>query len=143
MKTWILTAVLLVGFNVFAQHGGRGDRQRLTAEQRTELQVKKLTLELDLNDSQKANVQKLFLDKNKKVETAMAERKQNREAGQKLTNDQKFEIKSKMLDEQITTKAEMKKILTKDQYEKWGKMRAKKKGKFEKRSKKYQKGNKR
>lgn len=142
MKTWILAAVLFVGVNVFAQQG-RGDRQKLTAEQRTELQVKKMTLELDLNDSQKADIKKLLLDRNKKTETARIQHKQNREAGQRLTDDQKFEMKNQMLDNQIAMKAEMKKILTKEQFEKWENMKKERKGKFEKRHRKHKKINKR
>ena len=51
MRTWILAAIMLVGLSAAAQPGDR-QRERLTPEQRVELQVKRMTLELDLNDKQ-------------------------------------------------------------------------------------------
>ncbi|MEE1899242.1 hypothetical protein V1389_12885 [Flavobacterium rakeshii] len=133
MKTWILAAVLCVSTSVFAQPG-RGEhhekREKLTVEQRTELQVKKMTLELDLTDKQKADIQKLVLDRNKKAETEMAKHKADREAGKAPTKDERFAMQSKKLDEQIAMKAEMKKVLNDEQFEKWQKMHEKRKDNF-------------
>ncbi|WP_330443507.1 hypothetical protein [Flavobacterium sp. C4GT6] len=142
MKTWILVAVLCVSTGVFAQPGRgkhHGEREKLTAEQRTELQVKKMTLELDLTDKQKADIQKLVLNRNKNAETEMAKRKADREAGKVPTKDERFAMQSKKLDEQIAMKAEMKKVLNDEQFEKWQKMHEKRKDNFKGQRKNFKK----
>ncbi|MFL9844839.1 hypothetical protein [Flavobacterium rhizosphaerae] len=132
MKKWILVMAMLVCIGATAQQGKRrynGEHpqrdksERLTAEQRTELQVKKLTLTLDLTDAQQKEIKKLMLDRSKKREAAIAAFKAGREAGKKPSKDERFERKSHRLDEQIAMKREMKKILDAAQYEKFTKMR--------------------
>lgn len=124
MKTWILAVVLAIGINAGAQERKqRHEHVKMNPEQRTELQVKQMTLALDLSDKQMADIKTLMLDRNKKTEDFRIKRKTDKEAGKKLTGDEKFQLKSKMLDNRITMKREMKKILTEGQYEKWEKMK--------------------
>lgn len=118
MKKLILITALALSTLTFAQEK-RAKKERLTPEQQTELQVKKMTLDLDLNAKQQKEVKTILLEKAKKREAKMAEFKANRTKGQKPTAEEKFEMKNKMLDEQIEMKAEMKKILTKEQFTKW------------------------
>ncbi len=140
MKKLIVTAVLLVGFLTFAQEKGvqKGDRkakmenrESMTPEQQAEIQTKRMTLDLDLNTKQQADVKKIVLEQAKKREAKKAEWKANKEAGKSLTKDEKFAMKNQMLDEQIATKAEMKKILTADQYAKWETKQANRKDKMQ------------
>lgn len=114
MKMWILAAVIMFGLTVSAQE----KKERLSTEQRTELQTKKMALALDLTDKQQTEVKKLLLDRSKKMEAGKKDFKANREAGKKLTADERFAMKSKMLDERIAMKKEFKKILTPEQFEK-------------------------
>lgn len=118
MKKLILITALALSTLTFAQEK-RAKKERLTPEQQTELQVKKMTLDLDLNAKQQKEVKTILLEKAKKREAKMAEFKANRAKGQKPTAEEKFEMKSKMLDEQIEMKATMKKTLTADQFNKW------------------------
>lgn len=118
MKKLILAAVLVVSTLTFAQERGRKG-EKLTPEQQTELQVKKMTLELDLDAKQQKEVKAILLENAKKREAKMTEMKAKRENGEKPSADEKFAMKNKMLDNQIEHKAQMKKILKPEQFQKW------------------------
>lgn len=97
----------------------RNGMDQFTLEQRSELQVKKLTLELDLNESQQKEMKAFIADKNTKMEAHKTAMKAMKEKGTKPTSDERFAMKSKMLDEQIAAKKRMQKILNEKQFEKW------------------------
>lgn len=134
MKKLIIAALLVVGMTSFAQDKkemGRHDRaemEKFTPEQRNQLMLKKMTLELDLNVSQQKEMGKIIAEKNAKREARMMEMKANKETGKKLTPDELFARKNKMLDEQIAMKDRMKKILNPEQLKKWDEMKAHKHG---------------
>lgn len=100
----------------------RGDREKLTPQQRAELKAKHLTLALDLTDKQQKDIQKLVLDRELKKKEAHDKLKADREAGKVPTADERFAMKSQMLDEQIAMKREIKKILSPEQFTKFEKM---------------------
>ena len=113
----------MAGMTIMAQprdnkHHGNGMEQ-FTPEQRSELQVKKLTLELDLTESQQKEIKAFIADKNTKMEAHRTAMKAMKEKGTKPTSDERFAMKSKMLDEQIAAKKRMQKILNEKQFEKW------------------------
>lgn len=118
MKKLILAIALVATTLTFAQDRKQG-REKLTPEQQTELQVKKMTLELDLDAKQQKEIKAILLEQAKKREAKMAEMKAKREKGEKPSADEKFEMKNKMLDNQIENKAQMKKILKPEQFAKW------------------------
>ena len=118
MKKLILAIALVATTLTFAQdRKARGEK--LTPEQQTELQVKRMTLELDLDEKQQKEIKTILLEQAKKREAKMAEMKAKREKGEKPSADEKFEMKNKMLDNQIENKAQMKKILKPEQFAKW------------------------
>lgn len=94
--------------------------EKFTPEQRQELMLKKMTLELDLNASQQKDMSKIIGEQASKREAFMKNRKAKTE---KPTSEEMFAMKSKMLDEQIAMKARMKKMLTEEQFSKWEKMK--------------------
>lgn len=118
MKKLLIAIVMLGTLTTFAQDR-KMDQDKLTPEQRVELQVKKMILDLDLNDKQQKDIKKLLTEQSKKREEAKAKREATKKAGTKPTSDERFAMKSKMMDEQIAFKAEMKKILSEKQMEKW------------------------
>ena len=118
MKKMILAIALVATTLTFAQDRKQG-REKLTPEQQTELQVKKMTLDLDLDAKQQKEIKTILLEQAKKREAKMAEMKAKREKGEKPSADEKFEMKNKMLDNQIEMKAKMKKILKPEQFAKW------------------------
>lgn len=108
---------------IFAQERNRrqqgNDMEQFTPEQRSQLQLKKMTLNLDLNESQQREIKAFIADKNTKMEAHKTAMKAMKEKGTKPTNDERFDMKMKMLDEQIATKKRMEKILSPKQFEKW------------------------
>jgi protein CpxP len=148
MKTWILALVMMVGIAVNAQPGERRHEgrkhsrehvERFTPEQRAELQVKKMTLALDLTEKQQKDIKAFLTDRNNEREKIMAERKANREAGKKPTSDERFVMKSKMLDDKIATKAFFKKTLDAKQLARLDEMKSEKREKITKGDKKFKK----
>lgn len=137
MKIWILATVMMMGVAVTAQEK-RERQEPMKPEQRAELRVKQMDLSLDLNEKQEKELQKLFAEKAKQSDQVKAQRKAARavEADKPLSADQRFEAKKKGLDERIAMKAEVKKILTTDQFTKWEAMKKERGGKITKSDKK-------
>ena len=134
MKKLIIVALLVVGITAFAQNRkemeNRPDRSKMekfSPEQRTQLMIKKLTLELDLNAKQQEQVKQIMAEQGLKREAMRAERKTKREELQKRNADEQFAMKNKMLDEQIAMKNKLKEILTPEQMTKWENMKEKRK----------------
>ena len=149
MKKLIIAALLVVGISAFAQDrkdmGNRPDRPemgKISPEQRTELMVKKLTLELDLNAKQQEQIKQIIAEQGAKREAMRAERMAKKEDEKKRNSDERFAIKNKMLDEQIAMKDKMKKILSPEQFEKWNSLKDKRQEKFQDRrqGKEHQEG---
>jgi hypothetical protein len=119
MKRLIIIALLVVGTTGIAQEAGRkhhGNKmEQFTPEQQSQLMLKKMTLELDLNDLQQKEMSSIISDKIAQKEKM----KVQQEKGVRPTNDERFAMHMKMLDEQIATKKRVEKILNAKQYEKW------------------------
>ena len=131
MKKLILAIALVMTTLTFAQDRKQG-REKLTPEQQTELQVKKMTLELDLDEKQQKEIKTILVEQSKKRETKLAEMKAKKEKGEKPTADERFAMKNEMLDNQIAMKARMKKILKPEQFTKWEEKQADRKERIEK-----------
>ena len=123
MKKLFIIALLMVGTIIIAQERNRkhqgNEMEQFTPEQKSQLMLKKMTLELDLNDSQQKEMSTIISDNVAKKEAHKAEMKAMKEKGVKPTNDERFAMHMKMLDEQIATKKRMEKILNAKQFEKW------------------------
>ena len=128
MKKVIFIALLLVSTLTFAQQRGSGkmgknapmnQSESFTPEQQTELQVKRMTLHLDLTTKQQEEIKKIVLENSKKQAAKRAEMQAKRADGKTPTSDERFQMQNQRLDNQIAMKTELKKILTKEQMEKW------------------------
>lgn len=118
MKRIFLTLLATgITFISFAQEAKKDEK--MTIEQRNELQLKKMTIDLDLNEKQQKEISKIIADESQKREAKRAEFKTNKEAYKKLSAQERFEMKSKMLDEQKDKKDKMRKILNEKQFDKW------------------------
>lgn len=126
MKKLIVTAVLLIGLSTYAQEPAKNPRreklEQMTPQQKNELRLKKLTLELSLNASQQKEMGKIIAYNETKREGFKKERLAKKEAGTKITKDELFAMRTTLLDEKIVTKERVKKILDANQFEKWEKM---------------------
>ena len=132
MKKIMLMLLLVVGMTTFAQEK-RTQKEKLTSEQHVELQVKKMKLDLNLNDKQSVEVKKVVAQQVKRREAKRAEHEAKKDDGTKPTSNEIFEMRNEMLDEQIAIKNEMKKILNAEQFVKWEKIQAERKDKMKNR----------
>ena len=128
MKKVIVLMMLMAGVTAMAQRGEkghRGDFKDMSAEQMATLQTKKMTLSLDLTEAQQAKIQALHLKNAQLRKAKMEERKakMEKEEGAKPSSDERYAMKKERLDEAIAQKAELKKILTNEQYSKWQEMK--------------------
>lgn len=83
-----------------------------------------MTLALDLTEVQQKQIQTLNLENAKTRESSMEKRKSIKENGEskKPTPEERYAMKNERLDRMIAQKAEMKDILSTEQYGKWEKM---------------------
>lgn len=128
MKKLALIVLLVVGLSTYAQEGKKqerqgADRERLSPEQRNQLQLKKMTLELNLNESQQKEIAKILEEQSAKRQAEMAAFKANKDKGVKPTAEERFAMKNKKLDEAIALKAKVQKVLTPEQFKKWEDMK--------------------
>jgi hypothetical protein len=128
MKKLALIVLLVVGLSTYAQEGKKqerqgADRERLSPEQRNQLQLKKMTLELNLNESQQKEIAKILEEQSAKRQAEMATFKANKDKGVKPTAEERFAMKNKKLDEAIALKAKVQKVLTPEQFKKWEDMK--------------------
>lgn len=127
MKNIILIAVAFIGLQVVAQgqknRDGHQKMMNLSAEEIATLQTKKMTLILDLDASQQNEIKSINFENATKRKAMMAERKAKKESGEakKPSQEERYAMANAKLDHMIATKAKMKKILNKEQFEKWEK----------------------
>ena len=120
MKKTIALAVLLLSFSMITQAQEKHNREKgknLTVEQKTILEVKKMTLNLDLTDNQQNQIRPL-LAKKMADRTKMKESRENQKENSKINH---FQIQNERLDKMIAFKREMKRILNAKQFEKFEK----------------------
>lgn len=135
MKKLVVLIALLAGITAIAQkperhRGDRSNMKDMTPEQIATLQTKQMTLALDLTDAQQKEIYSLNLENALKRSEKKKEMKARKDSGEtkKLTSEERYAMKTAMLDHQIAQKEMMKKILNKEQYEKWEKMKKNREG---------------
>jgi protein CpxP len=133
MKKVILLGLLMIGFiglaqNEIRENRHRGNLEELSPEQIATLQTKRMTLALDLSEAQQKQLQKINLDQATSRKVKMEERKSKKEAGEmtKPSSDERYAMQTEKMDKLISHKAQMKELLSKEQYEKWENMQHRK-----------------
>ena len=123
MKKLFIALMLFAGIASFAQEAApkptSQHKEKLTPEQRSEKQLKKLTSELNLDANQQTKVKQLLADRNAKAEKFKEERKARKASNVKPTAAEKEAFKKQMIAERDENDAKMKAILNADQYNKW------------------------
>ena len=132
MKQVLMIVLLVVSGTLVAQPPGPGKdgprkhkhekMEQLSPQQKAELKTKEMTLHLDLNAAQQAEIMKLNLEMATKREQNKPKMK---EKGDPTAND-RFERANSRLDDKIATKKRLKSILTKEQFEKFEKAHSRK-----------------
>lgn len=123
MNKLFLIVLLVVGCNSFAQEtkleNKRSEMEKLSPAQRDELHLKKMTLDLGLNEKQQKEMREIITAQSAKRTAAMADRKANQDKGIKPTPDQRFAMANQKLDDEIAVKERVKKILSPEQFNTW------------------------
>ncbi|UAM96945.1 hypothetical protein K8354_11490 [Polaribacter litorisediminis] len=119
----ILVFIFVCTLTTQAQKKRRDNRPQLSVKQQTELAVKQMTLALDLSEKQQDQVAPLIQAQVAAKKEAMTKRKAMQESNTKPSSDEIYEMRSKMLDNQIAFKNKMKDILNKEQFEQFQKMK--------------------
>ena len=122
MKRAILIVMCFMGLSAIAQRGENSHRDTfkdLTPEQMATLQTKRMTLALDLDEKQQSKIKAINLEQAQSRKAKMEERKAARESGEskKPTAEERFAMQNERLDKMIAHKAEMKSILSDEQYQ--------------------------
>ena len=130
MKKLVLIVIALVTMHITAQESEHKKNERqerhekfkdFTPEQIAELQTKKMTLRLDLTEAQQRDIEKIHLANAKERQAKQRELKLKREKNndQKLLKDERFNLMNQRLDKHISNKKEIKRILSREQFEKF------------------------
>jgi len=127
MKKLVIAILVIAAISVSAQNhnmkGKRGDMKDLTPEQTATLQTKKMTLALDLNESQQSKIKYILTEDAKTRKSKMEAYKASKDEGEKVMSaDEKYARQNERLDHQIARKKEMKSFLTPEQFQKYEKM---------------------
>ena len=95
--------------------------QNMTAEQLATLKTKRMTLDLNLNESQSQEIYNLNLKAAQDKKAKFEERKgsQGEEKRKELTEKEHFDLMNNRLDNQIAHKQRMQRILNEDQFKRW------------------------
>ncbi len=135
MKKLVLIALAFMALQVTAQEHKRGHKKEhrkehakmlkdLSAEEMATLKTKKMTLHLDLTESQQKEIYEMNLASAKERKVKMEARKKMKEGNEDrktLSKDEKYKMMNDHLDQKIAQKKQLKSILTKEQYEKFEK----------------------
>ncbi|RXG27355.1 hypothetical protein [Leeuwenhoekiella marinoflava] len=138
MKNLIVIVALFVSVTALAQQGNRGQRFKkmmdATPEEMAEMQTKRLTLALVLDDKQQKDIYGLELvaAKERKVNWEQRAAKMKARAGEKPSEEEREAMRKDrkekyvaMLDKQIAHQEKMQKILNEEQFDQWRKLKMK------------------
>ena len=106
MKKILVAALLLVGLTTFAQGKGKPQEEKMSTEQKVAQKVERITSELNLSEKQVAEIKIM-------VEKEMAQKEANKAKLKALREELK-----PTKEEREAVKAEMKRILTPEQFDK-------------------------
>ena len=124
LKKVLIAALFLIGMTSFAQEKKviteRAQMDQMTMEQKNQLRLKKMTLDLDLSTSQQKEVEKILAEQGRKKKAKIIARQNSQGAMKKKLNfEGRFVRKNQILEEQIARKGKMQKILSSKQFDKW------------------------
>jgi len=119
MKKLLVAALLVVGMTTFAQEKEKEQKAPMTPEQKVESQVKRMTKDLTLNEKQVQEIRVLVAKEVEKREANRAEMEDKKASGVKATKEEKQAREARAKEEEAAMDANMKRILTPEQYAKW------------------------
>ncbi|WP_165499062.1 DUF4890 domain-containing protein [Gramella sp. KN1008] len=124
MKNLITLILLLFSVVTFAQERGER-RSEMSDEEMAILGAKRLAMQLDLNEEQEAQLKELYTKRIGEQRELMQERREEREEIRKELQKERAKIREEHQEMSEEYKAELKKILTEEQYTKWEQLQEK------------------
>ena len=125
MKKLIIAALLVIGFSSFAQDqnqpdkkSNKGQRERMSPEQRSQAQMDKLTTDLKLDAKQQEQIKPIIAEQTAKREAMRAERMASNEKPKELTSGEREVLKQKRTEEKTVVDNKLKAILSPEQFKK-------------------------
>ena len=135
MKKTLLIALLLFSLGTFAQEK-RKKGNSLPPEKKVELQVARMKIELDLNEQQTNEIQKILADRQQKRAKIRAEFEDRKDSLQKPSSEQREQMKKNRDQEVKAFEEQLHKILSASQYETWQKRKEERENKRKERKEK-------
>lgn len=123
MKNTLIILCILISTSVFPQQSEYKERMskhsNLSLEEMATLKSKKIALQLDLNKSQQAQVEKLFIIEMNERKAIKENLRETRSQVKDTSKANHFKMINAKLDRQIVLQDKMKRILDVDQYKRW------------------------
>lgn len=120
MKKFAAILIILMSTGLFSQQREhRHAYADFSPEQMATLKTKRMTLDLELTDSQQNQVMALNKKYAELRKSNQAKMQADKAASKQLTSEEKFKLQNESLDHQIAYQSELKKILNQPQFEKW------------------------
>lgn len=123
MKKLIITALLLICISTFAQEqtkpekkGNKGQKERMSPEQRNQALLDRMTTELKLDANQQEQIKPIIAAQGAKLQAMRDQRIANNAAA--LASEERKALMQKRKEEKMETDAKLKAILTPEQFKK-------------------------
>ena len=123
----ITVLFLALGLSTFAQERGEG-RKDLSSEEMATLSAKRLAMQLDLNEDQEMKLKTLYMTRMENMKDGREENAEKRAEMMEKREEMKEkreEMREKREADSEEMKAELQKILTADQFQKWEQLQEK------------------
>ena len=122
MKRLIIAVLLVVSFSSFAQEAqpekksNKGQRERMSPEQRNQALLDRMTTELKLDANQQEQIKPIIAEQSAKLQAMRDQRMANN--SKELTSEERKALMQKRQEEKVVTESKLKAILTPEQFKK-------------------------
>jgi protein CpxP len=123
MKKILIAALLFISFSTFAQEltppekkGNKGQKERMSPEQRNQALLDRMTSELKLDAQQQEQIKPIIAEQTAKLQAMRDQRMANN--GKELTSDERKALMQKRNEDKMATDTKLKAILTPEQFKK-------------------------
>lgn len=142
MKKLIIVVLIVVGVSTYAQDANttkknldKGTKEMKSPEQKNEARLNKLTIELNLDANQQAQIKPIIADQSIKMEAMRAQQKSNKENNVVPSDADKKVMRQKRMEEKTAMDNKMKGILSSEQFVKYQAMQEAEKAKMKEQNK--------
>ena len=122
-KKLIIAALLVVSVSAFAQDqnqpekkSNKGQREKMSPEQRNQALLDRMTTELKLDAKQQEQIKPILVEQTAKLQALRDQRMANN--SKELTSDERKAMQQKRQEERAATETKLKAILTPEQFKK-------------------------